>query len=69
MCRWVSSHCDAADAVPVREKLETMEPADAAEQSARKRKWRSAQQKLVERLGDLGLVLERDYLLLGEDWP
>jgi hypothetical protein len=46
-----------------------MEPTDNDEQSERKRKWRSANQKLVERLGSLDLILEQDYRLHGEDWP
>jgi hypothetical protein len=36
---------------------------------ARERKWESARQKLQERLGALGLVVELDYRFHGEDWP
>jgi hypothetical protein len=46
-----------------------MEPTDNDERSAQKRKWKSARQKLLERLGGLGLVLEQDYRFHGEDWP
>jgi hypothetical protein len=45
-----------------------MEPTDH-EQLARERKWESARQKLQERLGALGLVVEFDYRFHGEDWP
>lgn len=45
-----------------------MEPTDD-ERLARERKWESARQRLQERLGALGLVVERDYRFHGEDWP
>jgi hypothetical protein len=45
-----------------------LEPTDY-ERLVRKRKWESARQILQERLGALGLVVERDYLFRDEDWP
>jgi hypothetical protein len=39
------------------------------ERAARQRRWGSARLKLQEKLGSLGLVLERDYRFHGEEWP
>lgn len=47
------------------EKMKSVED----ERLARKRKWESARQNIQERLGALGLVVERDYRFHGEDWP
>jgi hypothetical protein len=45
-----------------------MEPTEDDERSARRRKWQSARQRLLQRLGALDLVDGRDFLLCGEDW-
>jgi hypothetical protein len=50
------------------EKYEDMEEANDEERSVRNRKWRSARQRLLERLGTFGLVLEQDYRFHGEEW-
>jgi hypothetical protein len=46
-----------------------MEETNDDERSARNRKWQSARQRLLERLGAFGLVLDQDYRFHGEDWP
>ena len=46
-----------------------MEPTEDDEQSARRRKWQSARQRLLARLGALGLVDGQDFVLCGEAWP
>ena len=45
-----------------------MEPTNDDEGLARKRKWWSAQQKLDEKLGALGLMAGQDYRFHGEGW-
>jgi hypothetical protein len=46
-----------------------MEPTEDDEQSTRRRKWQSARQRLLARIGALGLVDGQDFVLCGEDWP